>query len=61
MSFNKENLVEFSKIASLRTVNAVRYGNKLYVVGLGFIGLAIVGSLFVQLIDPNQIQVGYGD
>lgn len=60
MSF-KENIAEYSKIAILRTVNAVRYGNKLYVVGLGFIGLAIIGSLFVQFIDPNQIQVGMID
>ncbi len=34
---------------------------QLLLAGLGFIGLAIVGSLFIQVIDADQIQVGFTD
>lgn len=61
MSF-KDNLVKKAKYIIIRSDLAVLNANrKALIVGLGFIGLAVVGSLFVQFIDPNQIQVGFTD
>lgn len=61
MSF-KETLITKIKAVVLRSDIIVFNTNKqLLIAGLGFIGLAIIGSYFIQAIDPQQIPVGFTD
>jgi uncharacterized BrkB/YihY/UPF0761 family membrane protein len=58
----KERIVPTLEQIMNKTNSLLSNANQpLLIVGLGFIGLAVVGALFVQFIDPNQIQVGFTD
>lgn len=59
---SRKNVIPYIKRIIFRSDMILYNANKpLLVVGLGFIGLAVVSSLFIQFIDPNQIQVGFTD
>lgn len=62
IKITRSNVVPMLKRILFRSDMIFYNANKpLLVVGLGFIGLAVVGSLFIQFIDPDQIQVGFTD
>ena len=62
IKITRSNVVPMLKRILFRSDMIFYNTNKpLLIVGLGFIGLAVVGSLFIQFIDPNQIQVGLND
>ncbi len=58
----KERIVPILRRILFRSDMIFYNTNKpLLIAGLGFIGLAVVGSLFIQFVDPNQLQVGFTD
>jgi len=62
IKFSKRNVIPYIKRLVFRSDMILYNANKpLLIVGLGFVGLAVVGSFFIQFIDPNQVQVGFTD
>jgi len=55
----KERIIPKLKQVAIRSRLVLSNTNKpLLIVGLGFIGLALVGALFIQYIDPTKLPVG---
>lgn len=59
---SRKNVVPmFHRIVFILDMALYNTNKKLLLAGLSFVGLALIGSLFVQIIDADQIDVGLND